>query len=434
MHLSEEQILALAPDEASKKSGKDLAVPGKWLRPGRSDGALWGECPGSGSKPYQTVIDTGNIAFKCSCPSRKFPCKHGLGLALLYSRQQQLFAEGAAPAWVSEWIARRAETAEKKAAPKEAVTDAAAQAKRRLAREQKVLDGTAELRLWLKDLVRQGLVQAPEKGASFWESMARRLVDAQAPALAGLVRDLGATPFYKENWQPVFLRKLAQAYLAATGYAQLPQLPPELQAELRNVIGFPHDQDALREETGITDTWLVLARQTTQEEGLTTERNWLYGTGTGRSALVLQFFVRGQASGSLSLAAGTCVEAELVYFPSAVPLRALVKKHISVRGTAPQVTLPHWMAVAEQAAAVAERTPFATARPFVVESLTPVLQADAWWLLDAEGRAVPVADTFSNTWQLLALSGGAPVRMAVLGNDHRYEPLGLWQQQTYLPL
>ncbi|MGB8191873.1 MAG: SWIM zinc finger family protein, partial [Chitinophagaceae bacterium] len=80
MNLSEEQILALAPDESSKKSGKELSNASKWVSKGANETALWGECKGSGSKPYQTQVDLANIAFKCSCPSRKFPCKHGLGL------------------------------------------------------------------------------------------------------------------------------------------------------------------------------------------------------------------------------------------------------------------------------------------------------------------------------------------------------------------
>ena len=60
MNFSEEQILALAPDDASRKSGKELASPAKWVSKGADERALWGECQGSGSKPYQTQIDLAN--------------------------------------------------------------------------------------------------------------------------------------------------------------------------------------------------------------------------------------------------------------------------------------------------------------------------------------------------------------------------------------
>ena len=75
LNLTEEQITQLAPDAASVKAGKGLANRTKWVLLEHSDRAIWGHCQGSGKTPYQTVVDTKNIAFKCSCPSRKFPCK-----------------------------------------------------------------------------------------------------------------------------------------------------------------------------------------------------------------------------------------------------------------------------------------------------------------------------------------------------------------------
>ena len=152
MNLTEDQILTLAPDEASKKSGKELSGPAKWVSKGVNEFALWGEAQGSGSKPYQTQVDLTNIAFKCSCPSRKFPCKHGLGLLLLYSRQQNTFTDNNAPAWVKDWIEKRGEKQEKKAIQDDKPVDEAAQAKRQQARQQKVTDGIAELQLWMKAL------------------------------------------------------------------------------------------------------------------------------------------------------------------------------------------------------------------------------------------------------------------------------------------
>ena len=89
LNLTEEQIIQLAPDAASVKAGKGLATRAKWVLLEHSDRAIWGHCQGSGKTPYQTVIDIKNVAFKCSCPSRKFPCKHGLGLLFLYAAQAE---------------------------------------------------------------------------------------------------------------------------------------------------------------------------------------------------------------------------------------------------------------------------------------------------------------------------------------------------------
>ena len=79
-----ERVQGLAPDAASAKAGLGLAGPRKWVSIGREDNALWGECQGSGKTPYRSQVDLTDGASKCSCPSRKFPCKHSLGLLLLH--------------------------------------------------------------------------------------------------------------------------------------------------------------------------------------------------------------------------------------------------------------------------------------------------------------------------------------------------------------
>lgn len=107
-----EQVLALAPDDASRKAGARLGGAGPWSQTGGSaSGAVWGLCKGSGSKPYRTVVDLSGPAYKCSCPSRKFPCKHALGLLLLRAAEgldTSAEVSAAAPDWAREWLAERA--------------------------------------------------------------------------------------------------------------------------------------------------------------------------------------------------------------------------------------------------------------------------------------------------------------------------------------
>src|SRR5687767_7589875 len=110
-----EQIIALAPDAASAKAGSALANKSKWVTLGGNERVVWGECLGSGKNPYQTQIEVTEPAFKCSCPSHKFPCKHGLGLFLLWVAQESAFTQKEPPAWVTEWLAKRHSKAEQRA-------------------------------------------------------------------------------------------------------------------------------------------------------------------------------------------------------------------------------------------------------------------------------------------------------------------------------
>ena len=88
------QIAQLAPDAASNKAAAALGA-NKWPLLEKQGNALWGHCQGSGKNPYQTAVDlSAEPAFKCSCPSRKFPCKHGLALLLRYAENPERFQEG----------------------------------------------------------------------------------------------------------------------------------------------------------------------------------------------------------------------------------------------------------------------------------------------------------------------------------------------------
>ncbi len=102
-----DQVLGLAPDSSAAQGGRSLASLRKWVQAAQTEGAIWGECQGSGAQPYRTVIDLGGPAFKCGCPSRKFPCKHALGLFLVYASNAADLAVLEPPAWASEWLANR---------------------------------------------------------------------------------------------------------------------------------------------------------------------------------------------------------------------------------------------------------------------------------------------------------------------------------------
>src|SRR5688572_6681812 len=218
--LTTEQALALAPDAASAKAGQGLASPRKWVSLGQDDRSAWGECQGSGKDPYRTHADLNGPAFHCSCPSRKFPCKHALGMLLVSAADPARAMQSNAPEWVSEWIAKRDASAEKKAVKSEAAPDdpessakrEAEREKRAAKREDRVRTGLAELQTWLGDLTRQGLAHAKQQPASFFDSMAARMVDSQAPGIARRIR----------GWPSIFASgdQWANRALEATGSLQ----------------------------------------------------------------------------------------------------------------------------------------------------------------------------------------------------------------------
>jgi len=428
--LNADQILALAPDAGSAKAGQGLASRRKWLALACSDRAAWGECQGSAREPYRTQIDLSEPAFRCSCPSRKFPCKHGLGLFLLLASEPAAFDRGAPPPWVAEWLNRRDQSAAQRD-PKPApalVADpqkkrVAAQAKTAAAREAKVAAGVEELGRWLRDLMRQGLAGAQSRPYSFWESVAARMVDAQAPGLARMVRALAGLPASGEGWQARLLEQLALLHLLLEGYRRIETLPIGTQADVRTAIGWSQNQDDLLNSAGLRDRWLILGQRVEDEDNLRVQRTWLWGEACARAALILAFAAPGQPL-DRSLAPGTAMDAELVYFPGAYPLRALVQQRhglpASLGSSAGYADL-HAATAAYSAALTA--LPWLDRFPMPLQAVTPFRLGERWALRDGAGRMLPLAPGFAHGWRLLALSGGRPLAL-----------FGEWNGVALLPL
>src|SRR5690606_11747560 len=108
----------------------------------RSERALWGTC--AGSTDYDVAVDLDGRVGRCSCPSRKIPCKHTLALLML-GAEGRVPEAPAAPDAVTDWLAgrdQRARAAKDRAEAKaERPVDAEAQAARRAQRLARVVAG-----------------------------------------------------------------------------------------------------------------------------------------------------------------------------------------------------------------------------------------------------------------------------------------------------
>ena len=259
------KILDLAPDAGSRKAGQGLGRAAAWTDTGQAGRLAWGAIKGSGAAPYLAALSLDGPAFKCSCPSRKFPCKHGLGLFLVLEGGTVATADP--PDWVAQWDAKRQGAAAPKAPGEDKPVDAKAQEKRRLAREAKVDAGVGELELWLRDLVRRGLASARGEPYAFWDRTAARLVDAQAPGLARRVRELPG--LLASGGEDAAVAALGRLHLLTQAWRRQDALPDALRAEMRAAVGFAVTAEDLAALPGVADTWTVVAQTTEAEDALT---------------------------------------------------------------------------------------------------------------------------------------------------------------------
>lgn len=451
MGLTQEAVLALSPDAASTKAAQGLLAPTKWPELGASDTVVWGACQGSGSKPYQTQVDTSGAGpvFRCSCPSRKFPCKHGLALLLLQVRSPQLFT-APEPAWVTEWLASRQEKAEKKAAKAVAAStavtptaiDSAANAKRWKQRVGFMQKGAEELALWLDDRMRAGLASVSENDRAQWTAMAARMVDAKANGLGQRLTAAFAVVGQGASWHARLLERLGHLQLLLDATLQLqplqepPRFPAGLQADIRQAVGWPLERDdVLRDGERVEDDWHVMAVVVTEREQRLMERRvWLYGHRSQRRALLLDYAYGGTGFEQAWVASADSLavtwRAELAFYPSADPLRALlVGSVLPASSTSPLV--PHLPASEEWNALFARMAvnPWGNQWPLWLDGARLQYDESAWSLvlpMPEPTRQIPLALSDDDAWRWMALAGGQAVRIWGEWTGDFFRPLSAW--------
>ncbi len=291
--LTPDQITAIAPDAPSLKSGRDLGTPRKWESLGGDGEVLWGLARGSGKNPYQARVRLADLASKCSCPSRKFPCKNAIGLMFVATGQPDALTQKERPPWVVEWMAAHAARVEKATARTDErgykpVDDKSA-ARRRAKRGNRVQDGVELLGNTLLDLTREGFASSTARDTATWENLAKRMVDSQAPGLAGSLRYIADTVLRDLEVDQELPFEIARLHLLLKSIQSMDSQDESLKAEALLQLGGRPPTDAERCVEVLNDQWFIASRTVTERDHLITSSTWILGLETRRWARVLRF-------------------------------------------------------------------------------------------------------------------------------------------------
>src|SRR5215467_7844773 len=377
MSLTIERIEALAPDQASLAAARKLLKPSFWPTLAQGDGLVWGECQGSGATPYRVVVNESDAGYKCTCPSRKFPCKHSLGLMWMRADKSSAFVSAPVPEWVKDWLSRRRgsssapakneEEAQPKARPSIRLTEipeaattadpkaeqraAAARERNRLEREEAVLAGLEDLDTWLLDQVQHGMATFVAQAAQSCRTIAQRLVDAKAPGLAGRLDALPTRLFTLPG--PVrptaAIRELGQVHLISQAYRRASELSELLAADARQAVGWSITREALlsdSEALRVNARWRVVAIVSeAQPDRLRRVETWMWRQSDSDSmppcAVLIDFVPISTGAATGGYLVGDQIEAEVTFYRSSVPLRAQISKlKKSAEQSSEQLALP----------------------------------------------------------------------------------------------
>ncbi|MDQ0873671.1 hypothetical protein QFZ77_002330 [Paenibacillus sp. V4I3] len=216
-YLTESYVDSLALNSSAIKNGKDLVKKNSFpLLCQSEDGTIiFGECKGSGKDPYRCSVDVakeGNPVFRCSCPSRQFPCKHNLGLMYAYTSGKTFIT---AP--VPQDIVDKREKAEKREEKKKEPVDPDAPVVKRKTNKSALmkkiaaqLEGISIAEKLILQLVQSGLGGLDKKALQTAEEQAKQLGNYYIPGIQTALRDLTLQFRAEEDRETVYTNVIEQ--------------------------------------------------------------------------------------------------------------------------------------------------------------------------------------------------------------------------------
>lgn len=422
--LTLQAIEAMAPDQGALTAAGKLRKPAQWARLSHdaSTGTIWGECQGSGANPYRVVADVQDHGYKCTCPSRKFPCKHSLALMWMFVEGPERFVAEPVADWVGDWLGRRRrggagkpEATQGDAPPARSIEAAtvgplvadtvqdeamrvrneASAAKRRQQTDASIRAGMDDLQQWLSDQLRSGMAVFVDDAMARCRRIAARLVDAKAAVLASRVDELPSRLLAVMPTQrpQAALHELGQLVLLMQAWRADPDDPDARIA----VVQSPAREALLADARTlhVPGPWEVLGTEIeTRRDGLVSQSTWLrHRNDAGRFALLQDFFPGSAGRRNAAFSAGQDLAATLSFHHARHPLRAVLNtaavpdEQQAVSGAvmpADDPLQPHRVHLS--------RVPWALRTPLVLPAgrIGRDSEGRDWWLPEGQGSALPL--------------------------------------------
>ncbi len=416
-----QNIRKLAPDGLTMNRAMGVFFANKWQEIGGNEKVIWAKYPYYAGRYFTLIIQLDPLKYRCACGSKTKPCKHILGLLVqLYRNSEAFFITKQVPSWANKLLTDSSSSgpAEKRINP--------VSTKASIERRKVMESGIQFLEKWLRQLMRHGLAEVKGKAPDYWDNIAAQLVDAKLGGVAKKIRYIKII-IEQEDWVDQLGSLIGELYLYVKAFNQYEGLPNSLSRDIDTYAGISPKRGEVLETKAISDHWLVLGQSFGEEDNLSYRRTWLWGIKSGVPALNLAYSWGGQPY-LHSFKVGGIYQADMHFYPSAYPLRAITEQvrmleenlHHPKNG---YLLIDYFLKHFAEAKLL---NPFLLHFPVLLHQVALFMEQQQLVLVDTNKHKLDIDCEDDLAWQLLAFGGGGVLTFFGEWSNGQMSPLGLW--------
>jgi hypothetical protein len=303
-------------------------------------------------------------------------------------------------------------------------------------RIEKIKEVLPILEDWLSDILREGLARTLSRPYSFWDNMSKILNDFQAKGLSNRIANFNLSGKEKEDFAELY-EQLSMLYLLVQALKKIETFEADFQADLLTLAGVSsRKEDILNLGETVQDHWQVVAiHQYKEEQKLQVRKVWLLGALTQKHALILDFVYGEEARFETDFAIGLSLDAELCFYPSVQPFRALIKNQESAYPSQEEFKfLPSLESFLDNFSLALGKNPWLSDFPCGLAKVQIRKQDKIFQLVDKQGFIIPISSKFEKQWELYLFSEGQDFAVFGEWNGKELLPLTVYSRSRFLNL
>ncbi len=292
--------------------------------------------------------------------------------------------------------------------------------------------GANEIIVWLADVVNNGITTLYNQPEEFWDSISKRMVDAQLSGISNRLKHVRNAIAQEE--EEYIIDAISEIYLLAKSLSKLELLPEEMALSLLRAGGYNITKKQLVNAELIADDWLVLGVVHGEEDRIRYRRTWIQGQRTKFMGQILDY-AWGKQDFMQNWQPGRMFRADVRVFPGAYKLRVSIEAHthtpqmFSVFAAYPNLDgflKAYTMAIAAN--------PVLFRFPVSLKEVSIQLKDQDLYIVDKALHSIPCICSENAKWGLLAAAAGQEIQLFGEWDGSKLTPLSLIATERFIKI